>query len=146
MSKKFDERRDQQTADTGGFSVGFTPELMCQAKGCPNRWSVSIGHLCCAHYGAEPVRWPEITQVQQWEETERARMRGMPKDPPPWPLTKADKVEILHKLRGLFAKPPEEPLAWAHALRRRERNGERLTIAQRGIWRAALRMLESDPA
>ena len=34
--------------------------------------------------------------------------------------------------------PARAPLQWAYDLRQRERDGERLTIAQREMWRAAL--------
>lgn len=35
--------------------------------------------------------------------------------------------------------PDADPRAWAHRLRRRELFGERLTDAQRAMWRSALR-------
>jgi len=135
----FDNTRDQIAADREDFAKGYTPELMCAAQGCPNRWSVDAGQgrCCSAHAWASRGQWPEITQQQQWDETERARQRGESKPAPAMPLTRAEKVEILAQLRGLFTQP-RDPKAWAHALQRREAAGERLSDVQRSAWRAAV--------
>lgn len=132
---KFDETRDQRAAD----DEGAPRHLMCSAHGCPNRWSTSDGNLCRWHADAEPNRWPEITQQQQWDETERARMRGEPK-PYVEPLTKADKGRIVARMREVLRDfgAPKDPKAWAKRLRERERRGERLGENQRTMWRAAL--------
>lgn len=106
----FDKARDQSAADGGdGYPPGYSPPQMCKAQGCPNRWSVDssdkgIHKLCTAHAQAfaDPNRWPEITQQQQWDETERARLRGEPKPYVP-PLTWADKAAILQRLRVVAA-------------------------------------------
>ena len=36
--------------------------LMCQATGCPNKWSVHMGsRLCSKHAWADPMDWGSIT-------------------------------------------------------------------------------------
>ena len=75
---KFDQTRDQIIADRPDYQRGYTPEQMCSAHGCPNRWTVDRGaRLCSSHDREHPERWPGITERQQWDETERARVRGM---------------------------------------------------------------------
>lgn len=100
---KFDENRDQPVANREEYPKGYTPELMCSAHGCPNRWTVDsndkgINRLCSAHAWADAERWPEITQQQQWDETDRARLRGDPKVQP-ISLTRAERLEIVERLR-----------------------------------------------
>ncbi|HKX41334.1 MAG TPA: hypothetical protein VJO99_09265 [Burkholderiaceae bacterium] len=112
--------------------------LMCAAHGCPNRWTVDAGNgrLCGAHAWAEPEQWPDITYAQQWDETERARLRGEASAPP------ARRTANPARLRRLLASlqqrqvEPRDPKAWAHKLRAREESGE--TLTQRDMWRAAL--------
>lgn len=116
---------------------------MCHAHGCPNRWSVRREGgpgLCSAHDAVAdtPSDWPHITEQQQWDETERARMRGDQQPRPQPPLTHAEKLALLAKMRTLFTGPTPEPKAWAYALRARERTGEKLSTAQREMWRAAI--------
>lgn len=77
----FDKARDQAAADKEEYPKGYTPPQMCTAHGCPNRWTVDsddrgIHKLCSAHAWADKNRWPEITQQQIWDETERALKRG----------------------------------------------------------------------
>lgn len=77
----FDKARDQSAADREDYPKGFTPAQMCKANGCPNRWTVTsddkgIHELCSAHAWADKNRWPEITQQQIWDETDRALKRG----------------------------------------------------------------------
>lgn len=130
---KFDETRDQRVADEAG-----TPQhLLCAAHGCPNRWSNSIGHVCRWHADADKERWPEVTQQQQWDETERARMRA---EPAPYvePLRHAEKRAILAKFAAVLDRTGQDPKAWAKRLRHRERRGERLSGNLRTMWRAAL--------
>lgn len=114
--------------------------LLCAAHGCPNRWSVDAGHgrLCSAHAWAEPESWPDITYAQQWDETERARMRGEPA--PPVSRRVADPARMRRALAGLRQQldAPRDPKAWAWRLKAREEGGEQLTPAQREAWRAAL--------
>lgn len=117
--------------------------LDCIAAGCPNAWSVDAGNgrLCSAHAWAEPHRWPEITQQQQWAETDRARMLGEPLQPAE-PLSKDEKLSILERLRAAVRswqqRGTKDPLRWARRLKAREEAGHRLTIAQRDMWRQAL--------
>ena len=136
----FDKTRDQNTADREDYAKGFTPELMCSAHGCPNRWSTSDGNLCRFHADADQHRWPEITQEQQWDETERARLRGESK-PYAAPLTRADKARIVARMRAMLhgLGSQKEPKAWAWRLRDRESEGGRIGETQRTAWRAALR-------
>jgi hypothetical protein len=121
---------------------GVPQELMCFAQGCPNRWSVDMGNgrLCSAHDRAEPHRWPEITQVQQWDETERARLRGEAKAELPSRFT--DPVRMRAVFRRYAQKVREreqDPLRWARRLKAREEGGEKLCLMQREAWRNALR-------
>lgn len=112
----YDEKRDQHVAN----SAGPDPELMCSADGCPNRWSIDssdkgIYRCCSAHAWVERHEWPLVTQQQQWDEVERARLRGELEfnrsKVTQAPLTKAQKLEKLTELRDLMAgvrvRPPE---------------------------------------
>lgn len=139
----FDKTRDQMAADVPDHPKGFDPEFMCRAQGCPNRWSIDMdnGKLCRFHDGEPPERWPEITQTQQWAETERARLNGESKPAPAVPLTLADKRAILIRLNAAIAKmraQPADPKDWARRLKTREDAGESLNERQRTAWRAAL--------
>lgn len=113
-------------------------KLMCQAHNCPNRWSVDIGHgkLCSAHAWADPMDWGMITG-----EINSRRITGLTHREPPAnnPIPLEEKLEILNIMRTLF-KVPQDPKAWAHRLRERERNGETLSKVQRDAWREALRV------
>lgn len=146
MRQSFNEV-DKWQADEFRGVVGYTPELMCSANGCPNRWSVDPGRLCSAHAWADPVRWPEITQQEQWSETDSVIANGRERSSAPT-LTRADKQEILGRLRGMVRGigGSENPRAWAERLREREESGERLGDVQRHAWRDALRVdfVEAD--
>jgi len=130
-------KRDQRIAD----ETGIAQALMCTAHGCPNRWSVDAGNgkLCSAHAWVEPHLWPQISQEQQDAETERAweASKAGPK-PEVRHWSKAEKVAVLRELRTLFTGQTKHPRAWAFALRDREQRGEKLSIAQREMWRAAI--------
>lgn len=67
----FDKARDQSAADREAYPRGYTPDQMCAASGCPNRWTCDGGgahsKCCSAHAWVDVNRWPEITQQQQWE-------------------------------------------------------------------------------
>ena len=136
----FDDSRDQRIARESQHDS----RLMCQASGCPNRWSVSdqpgagARGLCSAHAWSEPMHWPAITQEQNDAQTDRAVAAARPKVRPP-PLTFADKRAILTKLSALTAAwANRDPKAWAHALKAREERGENLNHKQREAWRSAL--------
>lgn len=118
--------------------------LMCAAHGCPNRWTVDAGNgrLCHAHAWAAPERWPEITQAQQWDETERARMRN---EPPP-PAAPSRRVSDPARLRVLLRRyadhvrvRAQKPKRWAEKLKAREEAAPHsLSPAQAAMWREAL--------
>lgn len=47
-------------------------DLMCQADGCPLRWSVDRGSkLCTFHAWSDPRQWPAITFELQTRGTKR---------------------------------------------------------------------------
>jgi len=127
----FDERRDQHTAD----DIGIEKHLMCRAKGCPNRWSTDIGHVCSWHYRAAPHQWPQITQEQIDAEADRALAAAAGRAPVQ-PLSREQKTEILQKLLGIAKSTPSKQ--WAHVLKARELRGDRLSPAQREMWREAI--------
>lgn len=126
----FDKASDQRVAD----GVAEKPRhLFCAAHGCPNLWSTSDGHVCRWHAEAPKERWPEVTQQQQWDETEQARMRGQAQ-PYAEPLTRADKVAILQQLQRAIDRmrmEPVDPRAWIKRLQAKRNAGEPLSAAQR---------------
>lgn len=142
-------KRDKAIANEVGMGdVGYTPELMCAANGCPNRWSIDAGRgrLCSAHYAAEdmPHAWPQITQQERDMEVMRAQ-RGP--NPPVKPVTFEQKRAILGKLQALVNRHRDDSgnRIWAEDLRHREKthagvleSGQKMTKAQRDMWRAAL--------
>lgn len=134
----FDERNDPREAS----SAIDDRSLMCQAKGCPNRWAVDFGEgrLCSAHSRSASHLWPQITQEQLDAETDRAWQRSQRFEPPPVPpMSRADKRAALSHLASVGAQLGRiNPRDWAHALRDRERAGERLTDLQRKSWRSVI--------
>lgn len=117
--------------------------LMCAAHGCPNRWTVDAGggRLCSAHAWADPNRWPEITQAQQWDETERARLRGEPQ-----PVQPSRRVSDPARLRVLLRRyadhvrvRAQKPKRWAEKLQARaEADPHSLSPVQAAMCRDAL--------
>lgn len=145
---RFDDSRDQRIA----AEAGPDHALMCSANGCPNRWTCDFaGRLCSAHAHAERHEWPAVTQQQQDIETERAYRAGRQQEPAP-PLTVERKRQMLSQMHAALAAihaMPRDGRAWARSLRDREQGGERLTPAQRDMWRAALgaqRFVEDEGA
>jgi hypothetical protein len=147
MSVYSEIKRDKAIAnEVEAGDKGYTRDLMCCAHGCPNRWSVDAGKgkLCSAHHSVDdmPHMWPQITQQERDMEVLRAqRERPMPT----MPLTRADKTAILlrlqatiNHLRTPFAQRDHKK--WARDLMRSEEEGERLTQAQRTMWREALKL------
>lgn len=122
--------RDQRIAD----DVGQDRSLMCAATGCPNRWSIDRGdgRLCSWHDRAQPHMWPLVTQEQQHAETERL-YRPKLKEP-----VTVDREAGIRALRNFRVGGQDDPKAWAKLLMAREKSGERLTPAQRQMWRDAL--------
>lgn len=127
--------RDQRVAD----DVEQDRTLMCQASGCPNRWSVDAGkgRLCSAHAWAERHQWPQITQEQHDAETARALAAAAGPARTIRHFSQADKRKVLQGLRRALG-PRENPREWAHRLREREQRGEQLSQAQRDMWRSVL--------
>lgn len=138
----FDELRDQMAVEDAQRDTS----LMCSAHGCPNRWSVDTGHLCSAHAWSEPARWPEVTQQQRDNETQRAIEASAPKVAPRY--IKPDPVKLrryLTKLSDGIRNAQRNPRAWSVALKEREEAGEVLTAAQREAWHSVHgRSLESE--
>ena len=70
-------------------------------------------------------------------------------DPPSgFTLTKADTDALLAKMTDLAARIRTGPIdgrAWAARLQEREKSGEPLSIAQRAMWRAAMRAPVNEP-
>ncbi len=61
------------------------------------------------------------------------------------PAPRADS-EVVRAVMDAVNVQPVNPRAWAHELRRRELACERLTAAQRSMWREALREPETSEA
>ncbi len=55
------------------------------------------------------------------------------------PAPKADPAVVAAAMARIKPPPGRDPKAWAHELRSREERGDRLTITQKTMWRAALR-------
>ena len=100
----FDERHDQEVA-ADPHPRGFSPDQMCSASGCPNRWSVKSGNLCSAHRWADRRDWDQITLEQQQAETERARAASARQpDDDEQILTAQERRALIVRLRSLAAK------------------------------------------
>lgn len=70
----------------------------------------------------------------------RALCRGAPGDGPlKLSYAQADPAVVAAALSGLKRPDSNHPKAWAWALKDREERGDRLSIAQRDMWREALR-------
>jgi hypothetical protein len=137
MSSSYrDRRRDAATVDASAADRA----LMCHADGCPNLWvTIRDGErgLCSAHAWSSPHLWPSVTQQQQDAAVDRARRQPVVK-PPTVPLTAAEKRDVVTRMRNVLRNRPE-PREWAHRLREREKQGERLTQFQRDLWRSVLK-------
>lgn len=130
-------KRDQRIADE---TLQHDGALMCRVGGCPNPWSIDgpNGRCCSAHAWAQPHQWGRITDEQLDAQARRA-MRAAADDerkPRQRPLSTEAKRAIGQKLR--LAIRQQGGRQWAHNLRDREQRGERLTEAQRSMWREAL--------
>lgn len=132
----FDENRDQRIAD----HVSATDQaLMCRAQGCPLCWSVNAEgrvHLCSAHAWSDPEDWPRITARLQDQHARAANRAARPRVPAQ-PISAEEKRAIGQKLRQAVRRI-EIGKRWAHRLQGREQAGEKLSEAQRSMWRDAL--------
>lgn len=135
MKRAYSSRAlDARTAD----DVATQTELLCCAEGCPLRWSVDFGaRLCTMHAGADPFAWPGITQRVLDIEADRAFRNQEPKPQVPRRhFTLAAKRDVGQRLRKALRNRGGRD--WAERLRDLEERGQRLTDAQRAMWRAAL--------
>jgi len=108
--------------------------LMCQARECPNRWSVDKGDKLCTAHAWEPLtRWPIVTDIQLNALTRRKEKP--PAEPAP-KLSNAEKMAILSKLR---VPTNTNPRQWAYNLKALEADGQQLSAVQKKMWREALR-------
>jgi hypothetical protein len=133
-------RRDERIADDAQDR-----RLMCEAHGCPNRWSVDAGggRLCSAHQWSARAEWPRITQQLLDAETDRAyRAQAVPPSDgtPKRTLSRGEKLHVLGQLREVLQRKLGDWRAWAARLRQRHEAGENLTETQREMYRSALRM------
>jgi len=106
-------------------------ELMCIARGCPNRWSVDAGNgkLCSAHAWVDSSKWGQVTRDMAARSLDGETEKAIRK------VTDEEKVQILRKLQSIGVK---ENRLWAEALREREQRGEKLSAFARECWRDAL--------
>jgi hypothetical protein len=81
---------------------------MCQARECPNRWTVDKGQrLCSAHAWADFKDWDRITS-KEWqiyrERGDRNNYQAMTMENPvnARPVSQAEKFGILKNLRDLM--------------------------------------------
>jgi hypothetical protein len=125
---------------------------MCAAKGCPNRWSLSIGGekgTCSAHAWALPREWPEITRQLLDGETDRALRNAVAESQPaPRPLGRIERQQLMHRLRtmGSGQVGRRQGKAWAEELQQRHARGEKQTPAQVECWQGALGVVARAPA
>ena len=131
--------RDQRIADEVTAPIGYTEDQMCVVAGCRSRWSLISSKLCSAHHWASADDFDDVTEASK----HRARI---PEPRPHEHYTQAEKREILHKMRELIHGGQPEPKAWAYALKAQEDLGEPLTLAQRDMWRAALKWVNVEGA
>jgi hypothetical protein len=103
------------------------------------------GKCCSAHAWADRHQWPLITREQEQADDERRRWAEADVGRPPRQVNRA---EIVQRLRAGVAALGDMRggKAWAHRLRGLEAGGERLSQAQRELWRMALRMEASAVA
>jgi len=129
-------RESRESSQTEGYVVGYSPELMCCAHGCPNRWSVDPPRACSAHAWADPHDWPRITREQLDAEIERDFAKRAPKETQRFVTPNAEKLHrYLSQLAHGIRIGGADPKAWAYVLKEREEAGERLTEFQKQAWR-----------
>ena len=57
---------------------------------------------------------------------------------PQLPAPKPDPARVAQIVGGIARPPQRDPKDWARVLQKREEQGDKLTLAQRQMWRAAL--------
>lgn len=137
--KDFRKAQDQHIAKDNEAEQA----LMCSAHGCPNRWSVDgpSGRCCSAHAWAPTGHWPGITAQQNETATQRAfaaAQRSASIDDAGHRTRPASPDEREAIARALQGGAKARGVQWAKRLLVREGKGERLTLAQREMWRDAL--------
>jgi hypothetical protein len=97
-------------------------------------------------YGLEhlPLDWPPTASRFRAICIERRADEPVLALPAP-PADPAKATAALSAMREI-GRPKNGPKAWAYRLRDREQGGERLTLAQRTMWRAAIDMEGKPPA
>lgn len=110
---------------------------MCQAHGCPNRWSINDekGRLCRWHRNADPMDWPKITTQLKLG---MAPTSPVPPERQAFPQDVERRKEIMQGLRATFGGGGLNK-DWAYRLKAKEEAGEPINVAQKAAWRAALR-------
>jgi hypothetical protein len=113
--------------------------LMCQAHNCVNRWSVESGsgRLCSAHAWADPMDWGSVTR----QEASKALVGHVSKTHEPMePMSVEEKKYILERFKEVMQTTSKDHKAWAHRLRQREKDGDRMSDYQKKAWREALKV------
>jgi hypothetical protein len=157
MSEYSNKRRDKAIAnEADAGDRGHTRDQMCAADGCPNRWAVKRegrAGLCSAHDAVadSPRDWPRIAEQQRSDEVERAQLRGAQHHEPEVALSNSDRqwpranpAIVARVMAGIKLREVRDPRQWARDLMRAEEEGERLTSAQRTMWRAAGVEVQAD--
>lgn len=124
---RFDENRDQRTADDAGRD---RRDLMCAAHGCPNLWSLASSRTCRWHTDASPAVWPRVTQELLDAVADQARGASDGNVVHAPRLSFAQKSEILDRLRAALSEP-RHPRLWIAELKGKDRAGIKLSRAQR---------------
>jgi hypothetical protein len=137
---------DSKTSTEPNWKTGWTPELMCTARGCPNRWSVDTPdrHKLCQHHAWAPEHdWPSVTDSQwAFKAAEESQIPA-----PVARMSDQQKRGTVSELRSMLnARQFEQsdPKAWAKRLQERHQIGERLNPNQVRSYQAALGTPLSD--
>ena len=125
--------RDQKIADEVTSPQGYTEDQMCVVAGCRSRWAIGSSKLCSAHHWSNAEEFERVTEDSK-------RRPAIPEPPAHEHYTLAEKRVILHKMRELIHGGHPDPKAWARALQEREAAGEHLSLNQRTMWRAAIKV------
>lgn len=136
-------KADQRMADDAHDALA----MQCAAHGCPNPWSVDgpMGRCCSAHAWSDRHLWPRITQEQQdaatqraFEAAQRQEHGGDGAHRRTRPTTPEEREHFDRQFALMGTRTGG--VHWAKRLLVREERGQRLTLAQREMWRTALRV------